>query len=373
VSLSLCLLYQGRGEAFDGIEDYSRRLTAALSSLPDVDAALAIRTGASGWSLWRGAGAAQPLAAADLPARLAAAEAIVVQYNPFSYGRWGIAPWLPALLARVRRHKPSPRVILMVHEPYVPLRGARQIAMGLVQRLQYHALLWGTDAVATSIEHLSVRLAGFRPRRPTFHVAVGSNLPDRRDMRDAVRRRMQIEPDALVFATFGTAHEGRSTVHVARALSAAVEQKAPIVFLNLGGHPPRVEGLDARVRVLTPGRLDEDELAAMLSAADVFLAAYWRGISTRRTTLMAALQHGLAVVATSGPETDSVLSAASGALRLVPFDDIDAFARFAAELATATDERQRLAAGARALYDAEFAWPVLAERLIAAVTRPPRR
>src|SRR4029453_3959065 len=48
-------------------------------------------------------------------------DAVVVQYNPFMYGRWGFAPWLPLGLWRLRGRKAVGRIALMVHEPYVPM------------------------------------------------------------------------------------------------------------------------------------------------------------------------------------------------------------------------------------------------------------
>ena len=73
-------------------------------------------------------------------AELGHADAVLVQYNPFSYGRWGFAPWLVALTWALRLRRREPRIALMVHEPYVPMITWRSTVMGLWQRAQLRLL-----------------------------------------------------------------------------------------------------------------------------------------------------------------------------------------------------------------------------------------
>jgi glycosyltransferase involved in cell wall biosynthesis len=101
----------------------------------------------------------------------------------------------------------------------------------------------------------------------------------------------------------------------------------------------------------------------MLSAADIFLAPYEDGISTRRTTLMAALQHGIPVVATLGPLTDRLLREAGSRLDLVPVEDRAAFAERVSRLAQDPERRKALGAAGRTFYEEQFAWPVVSRRL----------
>lgn len=89
------------------------------------------------------------------------------------------------------------------------------------------------------------------------------------------------------------------------------------------------------------------------------------GVSTRRTTLMAGLAHGLPVVGLSGTSTDTVLRRHPEALILTPVGDREAFAR--AVLAITSNVACLAAAGraAQELYATEFDWPVIARRLMA--------
>ncbi|HSX23155.1 MAG TPA: glycosyltransferase, partial [Gaiellaceae bacterium] len=114
----------------------------------------------------------------------------------------------------------------------------------------------------------------------------------------------------------------------------------------------------------TPGFLEPAELVRWLSATDVFLAPFTDGVSTRRTTVMAALQQSLAVVGTDGFLTDDILRNATNAMRLVPAGDSDSFVNAVVELSKRPESRVALGGAGSALYRAEFDWPVAARRVL---------
>jgi glycosyltransferase involved in cell wall biosynthesis len=99
-----------------------------------------------------------------------------------------------------------------------------------------------------------------------------------------------------------------------------------------------------------------------LSAADLFLAPYVDGVTTRRTTLIAALQHGVPVLGTDVGRSDEVL-VRSPAIARAPLD-ADRFAAVAAELAADRGRLESMGIAARALYLEEFAWDVIAARYL---------
>jgi glycosyltransferase involved in cell wall biosynthesis len=353
------VVHGDRGLAVDGIRDHGGRLVTELArrrlSARELRLPVCRRRGGSR-QMWRALRRSRP------------GTAIVVQYSPFCYGRWGFAPWLPAMLiaTRSRRRSRRPLLAVMIHEPYVPMSGWRWALMGSWQRLQLGAVRLGADAVFTSIEPWVNELAGQPPRGPVVHLPVGSNFPDGRAQREQQRRRLGIEPNAIVLSCLGTDHPGWLPDYVAAAADAvAAAGSAPPVLLNLGAQAPALGGLDPRVEVRRPGYLTAPELAASLAASDLFLLPLVDGVSTRRGALMAALQHGLPVVGTAGPLTDSILRRAAPALRLTTVGDRGAFAAAAAALAHDPAARAEAGAAARALYESEFDWPVIADRLLA--------
>ena len=282
----ISVAYVDRPPGSDGIRDFSDGLVDALAQLPGVDAQLVLWTPDGGW-----------------PRALAESSSIFLQYNPFSYGRGGFAPGPIAHLRR--RSKAS--LCIMVHEPYVAISDARTAAMGGWQRLQLRLLLGMADAVGVSTD-------GFRSYLPAHHLArarhipVGSPLPDARDQRAGVRTTLGVSDTDLVVALYGSGHASRLLDHAVRGIVAIAGAGDNPLVLNLGFAAPQLRGLPKTIRVITPGALPPRELAAHLAAADLALLPYIDGASTRRTTMIAAMQQGTCVVSTRGPLTDRVLT-----------------------------------------------------------------
>ena len=127
------------------------------------------------------------------------------------------------------------------------------------------------------------------------------------------------------------------------------------------GRSPPLEGLDPAVERCAPRYLGT-EIARRLAAADIF-SPLIDGVSTRRGTLMAALQHGLPIVGTAGPLTDSILLESGSALSLVAVGDRDGFADEVRRLADEAAERQSMRRAGRRLYE-RFRLAVTAERIL---------
>jgi glycosyltransferase involved in cell wall biosynthesis len=343
--MNVLVLYRDRGVPVDGIRDYSHQLASSLSSC-GVDVSLELMDGR------------------ELPPETARADSVIVQYNPFSYGRRGFAPWLPAELRKLKRVRPRPVIAVMVHEAYFPLWGWRGALMGGWQRFQLARVRRAADVTFVSIEKWLGSVSRWGPEGPIYHVPVGSNLPDMRSHRMAARAELGASEETIVLAAFGTNHPSRLPGHVGAAARALDKAGHSVVLLNLGDDAPVPEDVPASVRVEAPGRLDLSEIARRLSAADVFVSALVDGVSARRGTFIAALQHALPVVGTDGPLTDEFLQDATGSCRLVPVEDPELFAAAVVELAGRPAERERLAQGARLLYDNRFAWPVIADRVL---------
>jgi glycosyltransferase involved in cell wall biosynthesis len=252
----------------------------------------------------------------------------------------------------------------MVHEPFVPLSGCRQAVMGVWQRAQLRALGFVADVIFASTEKWAERLGATRPQTPTHHLAVGSNLPDMWGFRREERNRLGVADDAVVLASLGSPHPSRLLQDVVLAANAVASLSIPTVLLNLGAEAPALMGLDSRVVAYSPGRLPAADLARRLAAADISLAPFVDGISTRRTSLMAALQHGLAIVGTDGPLTDTILRQPNNGISLVPVSRPDLFAATTRALAANAKSRFALGASARRFYFQAFDWPVLAKRML---------
>jgi glycosyltransferase involved in cell wall biosynthesis len=352
---------QSRG-GVDGILAYSHMLTGALRATPGLDATLVVGA-PGGWAV------AGERIEPNLPAVGRGVDGVFLQYNPFSYGSRGYAPWLVKELRQLKAE--GVPIAVMVHEAYLtPLR-PRQRVVASWQRHQLRGVLATVDVAFGATQKLCETVGDTAPNLSVHHLPVSSNLPDRREERAAMRQRLGAGEDDLVLVAFGTGHPSQLQSWVGAAARAA-QPVAPRTFLlNLGAGAPPVPDVPAEIDVLSPGRLTEDQLAAWLSAGDLFLAPFSDGVTTRRTTVMAALQHGLPVITTLGPDTGSRLRVTE-AMRLVDSErpaEMDLAVR---ALAADPEARRALGAAGRELFEREYDWRVLGRR-IAEVFKPPRR
>jgi glycosyltransferase involved in cell wall biosynthesis len=361
----LAILCNESSSYADAIRDYSIRLAGAVARETDLQVDLHMRTSAGTWTrVVNKTPSGQSPNRKRLDSGLETYDAVILQYNPFMYGHWGFAPWIAAALWRLRRASPRPKIGLMVHEKYVPMINWRRALMGLWQRLQLLALRASADVVFVSIEAWTEDLARAWPLKPTLHLPVASNLPDMRTFRAEERERLGAREETIVLASFSGNHPTRLTGYLVSAANAVAASGRDVIFLNLGVSPSRLVGLDSRIVLDAPGLVSTRVLGRRLASADIFLAAFGDGVSTRRTTVMAAMQHGVAVVGTDGLWTDSILRQSVGSLHLTPGSDPELFSKAVVSLACDRQQRVALGQAGRSLYVQSFDWPILARRVL---------
>lgn len=334
-------------EGVDAIDEYSRRLVDALQAR-----GVAVRYVADGMPPTR--------------RRTADPAWLLVQYNPFSYGRWGVAPGLVGEVLAFRR-RTGVRVAVSVHEAWAEAgeRGRarwRSAVMGTYQRAQLALLLRAADVVMAATQAL-VRKVG----HGAIHIPVGSNVPPLVIGRLDARQRLDLR-DELVVALFGGGHPSRALEYATAAIELLATARDPrsVKVLNLGVSAPALK-LSREIAVLSPGHLSAADLSVHLRATDLLLLPFTDGLSTRRTTLMAGLAHGLPVMSLRGAGTDDVLADSREALTLTPIGDIDAFAHAALQLVNDPECLRRSGEAGLALYATHFDWPVTARRVAAAM------
>lgn len=108
-------------------------------------------------------------------------------------------------------------------------------------------------------------------------------------------------------------------------------------------------------------RLPAEEVSALLSTTDIFLAPMVDGVSTRRTTIIAALAHGLPIIGTDGACTDPLLRQSPAFLLSAP-EDFDQWIQNMEILVQDEAKRKVMSQTAQSFFSNFFAWEVLAEQ-----------
>jgi glycosyltransferase involved in cell wall biosynthesis len=313
----------------------------------------------------------------------AAPRRLLVQYVPHGYGFGAMNVAFCAWLWK-RARLDGDEVELMVHEPFLDFRGGtwRRWVAASAQRLMTVVLLAAARRVRVAIPAWGEL---WRPyafgRRVRFEwLPVPSTVKVEPDASEVERVRAlcvpQVEGGSLV-AHFGT-YPAPVAEHLVSLLPVLLGRRESCAALLLGRGGEHVRERIVRehpalaARLHAPGILHARSLSSHLAACDLLMLPFPDGVSTRRTSAMAALAHGLAVVTTVGRLSEP-LWAECGAVELVAAGDPRATCAAVERLLADEDARARLGDAGRALYRERFdlARTISALRRDVAETRTP--
>ena len=295
--------------------------------------------------------------------RLDACEAprrLFIQWVPHGFGYKSLN--LPFCLWVWRRARRGDSVQLMVHEPYLPFESGRvrQNLGAIAHRLMLMVLLRAADRVWVSTPSFVPMVRRFGPRRPLFYswLPVPSPIARHDHPADVQARRRAIAVSGTnpVIGYFGTANPLVADV-LAEVIVGIAQRRPDARFVLLGRGTDSFAGaLESRVpalahAIVARGERSAEEISTLIQCCDVFVQPYPDGVSARRTTLMALLEHGSAVVASSGVRTDDGWG---HALRMTPDGDSGSMTDAAVQLLGSPDDRARLSGAASRLYLERF-------------------
>ena len=350
-----------------GVGDYTALLAQQLRAAgesPHVWAPGSDEDSSNGSNLHRVLGSfdAASLAAADLLLdRFAGPRSLLVQWVPHGYGRRsmnvGFCRWLAR---RVRLHGDS--LELMVHEPFLEFRGIRQSAAAAVHRWMIYTLLGATEHAWLSIPAWESMLRPYAPANLKMDwLPIPSTIPLAATAESAKAIRVKLGEPLLL-----AGHLGRYSTAIRAMLEPVIVEllrhHADLSFLLLGSgsnefrielfsHYPDVSG-----RLFATNYLPSAELSPYLAACDLLIQPYPDGASSRRTSLMAGISHGIPVLTTAGHLSESVWRDCA-AVSLVPANDTRALLALAHALLRSPEERSRIGTAGLRLYRERFDWP----------------
>lgn len=286
---------------------------------------------------------------------------LLVEYVPSVFGRRGtnvpFCRWL-----RSRRNTGGD-VRVMFHEPYLYLRWRPDhIVTAFTQRAMAEILLDAATHVYLSTDTWRRYLVRFRADavRRAVTLPIPSAIPCVKDAGAVEAARGALTGSA----THLVGHFGSYGRHVApllrRALNDLLSSDLRVAALCTGADSDSfvkrmiTERPILRGRLFATGRVSARDISVHLQACDLLLQPYPDGVTTRRTSVMAGLANGRAVVTADGALTEDIWRA-TASVALVPSDDPAAFVATARELLADTSGRASLAARASATYESCFA------------------
>lgn len=302
-------------------------------------------------------------------------DVVHIQYQAAAYD---LAGWINGLPWWLRRRRRRPRVVVTFHDlrvPYLfPKAGA--LRWWCVLALARYA----DGVITTNLEDEQV-LRRYAWATHVRRIPLGSNIevqPPALYDRRAWRARLGIGQTSALLAYFGFLNPSKGGEELVQALDALVRSgyDAHLVMIGaqVGDVDPtnqaylervrqRVRERSLEARVHWTGHIAPEEVSAALLATDVVVMPYRDGVSFRRTTFIAALRHGCAVVTTQPTVELTELRDGDNVL-LVPRGDVDALARAIARVIQDETLAARLRSGAQALGRA-FDWEHIAQQTFA--------
>jgi len=284
---------------------------------------------------------------------------ILVQYVPHAFG-WK-AMNVPLCLWLASRQRD--RLGVMFHEVAYPMtrdQPMRHNLLGVVTRAMAAIL-------ARSARRIFVTTSAWEPilrsishtQQPIQSIPTFSNVPLVEDEAGANAIRRRVAPNGGKIAGhvggYGSVYADGTTALLVAGL--AQDTELAVLLIGKGGTEFRARMIDQHPslasRLHATGALAPADLSRSIAACDLMVQYYPDGVSTRRTSCMAALEHGRAVMTTSGHLTEPLWNE-SRAVALAPANDLPAMASMLHRLIGDTEEQQRLGAAARDLYDRCF-------------------
>ncbi|MEK6706995.1 MAG: glycosyltransferase, partial [Bdellovibrionota bacterium] len=265
-----------------------------------------------------------------------------------------------------------------VHELHYPVEpNLRGIFIGIPTVIQFAGMALVSDHLFFShrvpMEQWNRRLPY---KRSKFSwLPVGANIepvPDQKMSSPDVKKMAQIKSSRKIIIHFGGSHLSHGFLHMFHSFEEArkifVGDDPVLLFVGMTQHEVDQKlgetGMShIKENVIGIGYLGPEEASCWLAAADLVLAPFLDGVSTRRGSMMAAFTHGKAMVTTSGRNTDPLLPWNSFC-SIVSVDDVDGFKKEVIRLLGNQRSAEELGVCAKKYYDCHFSWPVIARNLI---------
>jgi len=280
---------------------------------------------------------------------------LLVQYVPHAFG-WKAMNIALALWLR-RRRQP---VWVMFHEVVFPWQHGQSIkhqVLGCVTHAMASLIAGAASRIFVSIPDWRLRLlrlANVSDR--TTWLPIPSTLPTVIDAGAAQRRRehFQIPSESPLIGHFGTYGDPITSMLTPLVRELLIRQPT-CHFLLLGHHSDRFakEFPEHAARVHASGSLSALALSECHCACDVMLQPYPDGISTRRTSAMAALALGRPLVTTFGALSESLWNEGN-AVAMAPVERPEEMVTLTDLLIANLDRRIELGKNARRLYMERF-------------------
>jgi glycosyltransferase involved in cell wall biosynthesis len=291
---------------------------------------------------------------------------VIIQYDPFGYGiKYGLNPYIPLAINLLKHRCPHIKIAVIVHESFIDIKNWKLRVLSLFLKTQLWLTCRPTDAIFTVIRPWVSTLANWFPSKLVCHLPVSSNIPKVSANRNEVREMLGISPDTLVLGLFGRVQRVRRLDHIIKSVRKIQDYGLDVLVMYIGHDCAGAKSGLKDIPLIAEGPFPGEEISQRFTAMDIYLVPIEEGVSTRNTSFMTGLQHGLPIVATLGYSTDDTLAQEhEKSMFLVDVHDFEEFSNAVLDLAINPVKRKLLSDGAKQLFDREFTWQQISAKLM---------
>ena len=289
--------------------------------------------------------------------------AVLWQYVPHMYGRGGVNFALPKVMAALSRQRR--RQFVIAHEIAAPLTfWPQRLWFALAHRWQWRHILRHAEGIGISTEAWLDEWSQRAPQYSDKFCLLPSPssipvVPVAADHAAQWRRAQGLPANARILAYFGTISGAKQFDWVLSAWRQAQMADKPVALVVIGDVPTPEVPAELKTLFKPLGYLPPADVSSALQAVDVLALPFIDGVSERRTSFMAGLSHGCAMVTTLGSNTGPTLRRAEY-FKAVAADDPAAYLRAISGLLSDDAGKSQLGKAGRLSYEKQYDWPHIA-------------
>lgn len=308
-------------------------------------------------------------------------DAFLVQYTPYTFApkTCGVHPGLPLFVFLLRLLYRIP-VILVAHELHYPfLMTLQGICLGPAHYLQWIGLLFAATHVVFTYETPCLKyrkIFWWKQKRLTW-IPVGTNiLPNAEvselDLYSIDPWLASIPKDQVVLLHFGRGHPTNLLSYTFRVLREAQKKwgknRVSLFFIGVSQDKineelKKFEYRDIQSQTFGLGFLSERQASLWISRANLLLAPFLDGVSTRRTSVMAAFAHAKPVTTTFNWSTNPSIPWSQFCV-IMAAEDEEKYVNDTLQLLSNPERAKKLGLAGKQYFDACFSWTRIGEKFL---------
>lgn len=304
---------------------------------------------------------------------------INLQYVPYMYGRIGINFTMP-LLPFMLKFFLNKNTIVTCHELFIDWSFTpKKFIIALIQRIQFFILLFGSKKIISVTNKHTKKIKRYNKlfNKEIITIPVGSNIEVvnvSEIWKNRVHSELNIE-DNFIMAIFGLLHPLSNVEVVFYALKTLLQNNYKVKLMCIGDMERSNPGyfkmlkimeneMNLNENIIWTGYLKDKDVSLYLSVTDLVIFPRKYGVDLHSGSLIAALSHGLPVIAVKGDNLDESLN--NSAIIFFSPNDSNELAQKIEDLIIDKDLRYKLGKQNKIFYENNLTWPKIANQILTA-------